>query len=67
MTTTTTKRSSDVFNPTTGGTVRWLDGSGMGNAVPAADGTFTVYSCNLVTGGLREDRGIVLGLHVEAA
>lgn len=64
MTQTTTTLSSF-----TGGQVRWLDDNTIGQAVPERDaqgwrGTFTVYSKNPVTGGEREDRGAVLGMHI---
>jgi hypothetical protein len=56
-----------------GGKVRWLDDGAIGDAVPERDkrgtwlGTFTVFSPNPVTGGTREDRGAILGMHIEPA
>lgn len=49
--------------------VRWLDDGTIGTATKEIEdgiwlGTWTVRTRNLVTGGMREDKGAVLGMHV---
>lgn len=69
----TTNTTSGTVNSFTGGAVRWKDDGSVGHAIPERDaaglwlGTFTVITPNPVTGGDREDRGAILGMHVEAA
>lgn len=65
----TTKQLSSFI----GGAVRWRDDNSLGQAEPERDaqtgtwlGTFTVFTRNQVTGGTREDRGAILGMHIEA-
>lgn len=60
-----------TLNSFDGGMVRWLDDNSRGMAKPERGahgewlGTFTVYTKNPVTGGTREDRGAILGMHIE--